>query len=108
MLAVSAWVPSQSPFPLSVASVRLTANGKGGNEVKPGVVYRCHGILHTVEENPGKTQLRDNLMKTVRSVIASNMSLGFFFFFLFLCLYYSKVCINSMYFNFYIYDSLIF
>ena len=38
----------------------------------PGVVHRSPGIYHTAEENPGKPQLGNHLMKTLRSVIASN------------------------------------
>ena len=36
-----------------------------------GLVYRTPGIWLTGEENIGKPQLGDRLMKTVRSVIAS-------------------------------------
>ena len=57
-------VPSQSPFVPSVAPVTSVANDKGDNEVMiPGPVDRSPGICLTAEENPGKPQLGDRLMK---------------------------------------------
>ena len=38
----------------------------------PGAVDRSLGIYLTAEENPGKPQLGDRLMKAVRPVIDSN------------------------------------
>ena len=38
----------------------------------PGVVHRASEIFLTVEENSGKLQLGDHLMKSVRPVIVSN------------------------------------
>ena len=45
----------------------LLANDKGDNEVKPGAMHRFPGIYLMAEENPGKSQLGDNLMKAVTS-----------------------------------------
>ena len=53
-------VPSQRPFALSVTSV---ANDKGENDMIPGAVYRSPGICLTADENPGKRQQGDRLMK---------------------------------------------
>ena len=44
-------------------SVTSGANEKDGNEMNPGVVHRTPGICLTAEENPGKSQLGDRLMK---------------------------------------------
>ena len=44
----------------------MSANDKVGNEV------RSSGIYLTAEENSGKPQLGDHLMKAVHPVIASN------------------------------------
>ena len=52
--------------------LRLLANGKGDNEMIPGILYRFPGICLTAEENSGKPQPGDRPMKYVRSVIASN------------------------------------
>ena len=38
----------------------------------PGAAHRSLGICLTTEENPGKPQLGDGLIKSVRLVIASN------------------------------------
>ena len=66
-------VPSQRPLAPSVTSVISVANDKGDNEMIPGAVHRFAGICLTTEENPGKPQLGDRLMKrAVRPVIASN------------------------------------
>ena len=43
-----------------------------GDEMIPQAVYWYPDIYLTVEENPGKRQLGDCLMKTVRPVIVSN------------------------------------
>ena len=53
-------VPSQRPIAPSVTSV---ANDKGDNEMVPGAVHRSLSICLTAEENPGKPQLGDCLMK---------------------------------------------
>ena len=52
----------------AVASV---FNDKGDNEMIPGAVHRS-GICLTAEENPGKPQLGDGLMKLLYEVIVSN------------------------------------
>ena len=64
-------VPSQRPLALSVMSETFVANDKG-DKMKLGAVHRFPGIYLTTEENPGKPQLGDGLMKAVRVVIASN------------------------------------
>ena len=51
---------------------RLSANGKVDNEVKPGTVHISPGIYLTAEENLGKIQLGDHLIKAVHQEIASN------------------------------------
>ena len=51
---------------------RQLANDKDDNEVKPGTVHRLSRISLTAEENPGKSQLGDRLMKAVRQAIVSN------------------------------------
>ena len=45
---------------------------KDDDEMKPCYVHRSPGIYLMTEENPGKPQLGDRLMKAVRPVIASN------------------------------------
>ena len=45
------------------ASVTSVANDKGDNEMIPGAVHRCPDISLTAEENPGKPQLGNRLMK---------------------------------------------
>ena len=57
------WVPSQRPFAPSVTSVKSVANDKGDNEMILGFVHTSPAICLTAEENPGKLQLRDRLMK---------------------------------------------
>ena len=47
----------------------LSSNDKGDSEVIPGVVYRYPDICLKAEENLGKLQLGDRLMKAVRPVI---------------------------------------
>ena len=39
---------------------RLSANGKGDNEMIPGTVHRSHGIYLTAEGNSGKPLLEDH------------------------------------------------
>jgi hypothetical protein len=51
---------------------RLSAKGKNDNEVKQGEVHRSPSIYLTIEESPGKHQLRDRLIKAVRIAIDSN------------------------------------
>ena len=53
-------VSSQRPLGPSITSV---ANDKGDNEMIPGAVHRSPGICLKAEENPGKPQLGDRLMK---------------------------------------------
>jgi hypothetical protein len=45
---------------------------KSDNETIPGAVNRSPGICLTTEENPGKPQLGDCLMKVMLPVIAPN------------------------------------
>ena len=52
-------VPSQRPL----ARVASVANDKGDNELIPGAMHRSLGICLAAEENPGKPQLGDHLMK---------------------------------------------
>ena len=66
-------VPSQRPLAPNVASVTSVANCKGDNEMIPGTVHRSPGICLTVEENPGKPQLGDRLMKGLRDQSSSQM-----------------------------------
>ena len=47
-------VPSQRPLGPSVTSVRLSADDKCDNEMKPGAVHISPGIYLTGEENAGK------------------------------------------------------
>ena len=54
---------------------RLSIHNKSDNEAKPGAAYRSPDLYPTPEENPGKPQLGDHLMKVVRPVTASNQIL---------------------------------
>ena len=65
-------VSSQRPPPRVSLQSRLSGNDKGDNEMIPGAVHRSPCICLTAEENSGKSQLGDSLMKAVWSVIASN------------------------------------
>ena len=56
-------VPSQRPLATSVTSITSVANDKGDNEMISWAVHRSPGICLTAEENPGKPQLGDSLMK---------------------------------------------
>jgi hypothetical protein len=56
-------VPSQRPLAPNVASVTTVANDKGDNEIIPRAVHRSPSICLRAEENPGKPQLGDRLMK---------------------------------------------
>ena len=56
-------VASQRPLSPSVMSVMSVANDKGDDEMIPGDVHRSPGICLTAEDNPGKPQLGDCLMK---------------------------------------------
>ncbi len=56
-------VPSQRPLTPSVTSVTSVADDKGDNEMIPVAVHRSPVICLTFEENPGKPQLEDRLMK---------------------------------------------
>ena len=47
-------------------------NDKGDSEMIPRTVHRSPGINLPADENPGKPQLGDRLMKAVRPVIASD------------------------------------
>ena len=50
---------------------RLSVNDEGPNEMILGTVYRSPGIYLTAEENLGKHQQEDRLMRAVRPVIVS-------------------------------------
>ena len=65
-------VPNQRPLARASRQSRLSTNYKGDNEMIPSSVHRSPSIYLTSEENPGKLQLGDRLMKTVRPGIASN------------------------------------
>ena len=56
-------VPSQRPLAPSVASVMSIVKDKGDNEMISGAVHRSPIICLTIEENTGKPQLGDSLMK---------------------------------------------
>ena len=56
-------VPSQRPLAPSVVSDTSVVNDEDGNEMILGAVHRSPGICLTAEENPGKPQLGDRLMK---------------------------------------------
>ena len=56
-------VPSQRPLTASVTSVTSVANDKGDNEIIPGAVLRYSGNCLEAEENSGKPQIGDRLMK---------------------------------------------
>ena len=51
-------------------------NDKGNDEVKPGTVHSYPDIYLKAEENTGKPQLGDRLIKTVRPVIPQMSSLA--------------------------------
>ena len=51
---------------------RLSASGKGDNEVKLGAVHRSPGICFKAYKNIRKSQLGNGMMKTTRPVIAWN------------------------------------
>ena len=55
--------PSQRPLAPSVSSVTSVANDKRDNEMIPGAMHRSPGSCLTAEENPGKLQLGDRLVK---------------------------------------------
>ena len=55
-------VPNQRPLAPSVVSVTSVANDKGKNEMIPGAVHKSPAIC-LAEENLGKPQLGDRLMK---------------------------------------------
>ena len=65
-------VPSQWLLSRVSRQSSLLPNDKGDNEMIPGAVHRSPGIYHTAEENAGKPQLGDHLMKAVIPAIASN------------------------------------
>ena len=65
-------VPRQRSLASCVTSVTSVANDKDDNEINPRAVRRSPGICLTAEENPGKPQQGDRLMKELCDVIASN------------------------------------
>ena len=52
---------------------RLSVNDEGPNEMILGTVYRSPGIYLTAEENLGKPQLRDGMMKAIANSIISTL-----------------------------------
>ena len=65
--------PSQrSPAP-NVTSVMSVANDKGDNEMIAGDVHRSSGICLIAEEDSGKLQLGDRLMKGLCEQSSSQM-----------------------------------
>ena len=54
-------------------SVTFVSNDKGDNEMIPGAVHRFPDIFLTAEENPGKLQLGDRLLKGQRDQSLSQM-----------------------------------
>ena len=50
----------------------LLADVKGDNEVKPRALQRSLGIYIMAEENHRKPQVGDHMIKSIKSVIASN------------------------------------
>ena len=56
-------VPSQRPLAPTDTSVTSVANDKGDNEMIRGAMHRSPGICLTADENLGKRQLGDRLMK---------------------------------------------
>ena len=56
-------VPGQRPLVPSAKSVTSVANDKGDNAMIPRVVHRSPFMFLAAEENPGKPQLGDRLMK---------------------------------------------
>ena len=63
-------VPSQR---LLSPNVRSVTNDEGINEMIRGTVHRSPGICLTAEENPGKSQLGDRLMKGLCDQSSSQM-----------------------------------
>ena len=51
---------------------RLSTSAKSDNEMIPGTVHKSPGIYQMAEENHGKPQLGDRLMKAVRPIVSSN------------------------------------
>ena len=66
---LSVRVPSHNHLPR--VSYQL-ANDKGDNEMIPEPMHKSPVSYLMAEENPGKSQLGDCLMKAVTPVIASN------------------------------------
>ena len=56
-------VSSQRPLAPSVTSAPSVANDKGDNEMIPGAMHRIPGICIKTEENAGKPQPEEGLMK---------------------------------------------
>ena len=65
VLTAPVLVRSQKPLAPSVTSITSVVNDKGDDEMIPGAVQRSPGICLTAEENPGKPQLGDRLMKGI-------------------------------------------
>ena len=59
----SVQVPGQRPLAPSFTSVTLVANDNDDNEMIPWAVHRSPGICLTADENPGKLELGDSLIR---------------------------------------------
>ena len=70
--------PGQRPLAPSVDSVTSVDNDKGDNEMILGTVHRSPSIYLTAEENPGKPQLGDRLMKDLCDQSLPQMGSNFF------------------------------
>ena len=66
-------VPSQRPLAPSVTSIKSVANDKGDNEMIPRAGHRSPGICPMAEENSGKPQLEERLMKGLCDQSSSQM-----------------------------------
>ena len=66
-------VPSHKPLAPSVTSVTSVANDKGDYEMIPGAVNRYPGIFLTAQENSGKPQLEDRLIKGICDQLSPQM-----------------------------------
>ena len=64
---------SQRPLAPSITSVTSITNNNGENEMISEAVHRSPGICLTSEENPGKSELGDRLMKRLCDQSLSQM-----------------------------------
>ena len=78
LLSMEPWAAAKKTFiqcggAPNVASVTSIANDKGDNKMILGAVHRSPDICLTAEENPGKPQLGDHLMKGLCDQSSSQM-----------------------------------